>query len=129
MKLLTAALALTMATATAMASPLDGFRKDGQIGGYLDMDFAMQNEVNSAIDTSIKYMDRKMDAGLAGVASIAMIPEGDNVIGMGIAKHSSGEALALGYSKVINSKYLVKAGMSYNSENQSTIAAGVGYKF
>ena len=129
MKTLLLALIAVFTASISMASPLDDFRSNGQVGYGLDLDFTMQNELNSAISAQSLELDKRMDAGVAGSAALAMLPEGDGVLAVGVAGHSSGRALAVGYSKKLAEKYFTRLGLAYNSEKEVTVGGGVGYKF
>ena len=150
MKHLLSAIVALFTVTVAHAQSLNDFRNSGQINAPFNLDFAMQSELNSSVNNinsnmnglnsdiselrddmnQANYiMDKKVDAGIAGVAALAMIPQGDGVLGMGISKHSSGKAISAGYSKTLAAKYLTRIGLSFNSEKDLTVGAGLGFQF
>lgn len=125
--LLTTALGFLL-VGSVSADPLDEFRGNGQID-YFDLDFAMQNELDNAVNFS--EMRKEQRAGAATAGALAMAPKLDGAVGMGVVSHEGEEALALGYSKAwgANKEHFGTAGMSVGSQNSQMFGLGYAYKF
>lgn len=139
-KLLISTLAVAT-SATAFAGP----RQDGELGGGYN--FAMQGELDHAVgelNQSIGglaestrrdlnqvagRLSEDMEAGIAGVASMAMLPDLENGVALSVGAYNSGSAFSAGYSRKLNEKMRVKTGVSFDSKSNTSFGAGLGYEF
>lgn len=126
-------LAITFMMASDIhASPLDDFRQNGQIGGFANLDFAMQNELNAGVNDAINYSTVKANAGTSAAIALGAMPEASaansQALTLGIGSYNAGRALAVGYSKNAG-RMGYKAGLAYTNENDIAVGAGLSYAF
>ena len=95
------------------------------------------------VDYKLGFDDKKLDgigktsdAGIAGVAAIANLPQINNTaanrynIAIGTGYHKGEKAIALGISGVSDGGRLVyKASLAVDSQSQKTVGLGIGYQF
>ena len=73
-------------------------------------------------------------AGIASAFAVANIPHatyaGKSALGVGVGGHSGQQALAVRYSRLSdNTKWLVSASGSVDTQSQVTYGAGLTYQF
>ena len=95
------------------------------------------------VDYKLGFNDKKLDgigktsdAGIAGVAAMANLPQINNTaanrynIAIGTGYHKGEKAIALGISGVSDGGRLVyKASLAVDSQSQKTVGLGIGYQF
>ena len=95
------------------------------------------------VDYKLGFDDKKLDgigktsdAGIAGVAAMANLPQINNTaanrynIAIGTGYHKGEKAIALGISGVSDGGRLVyKASLAVDSQSQKTVGLGIGYQF
>ena len=86
------------------------------------------------LDQRITRMDKKHNAGIAGVAAMVGIPQvmeaGGVVFGAGVGNHAGANAVAVGASMASdNGRHMIKTSFSVNSQKQVTSSIGYGFKW
>ncbi len=95
------------------------------------------------VDYKLGFDDKKLDgigktsdAGIAGVAAMANLPQINNTaanrynIAVGTGYHKGEKAIAVGISGVSDGGRLVyKASLAVDSQSQKTVGLGIGYQF
>ena len=86
------------------------------------------------LDQRITRMDKKHNAGIAGVAAMVGIPQvmeaGGVVFGAGVGNHAGANAIAVGASMASdNGRHMIKTSFSVNSQKQVTSSIGYGFKW
>ena len=86
------------------------------------------------LDQRITRMDKKHNAGIAGVAAMVGIPQvmeaGGIVFGAGVGNHAGANAVAVGASMASdNGRHMIKTSFSVNSQKQVTSSIGYGFKW
>ena len=86
------------------------------------------------LDQRITRMDKKHNAGIAGVAAMVGIPQvmeaGGVVFGAGVGNHAGANAVAVGASMSSdNGRHMIKTSFSVNSQKQVTSSIGYGFKW
>ncbi|MGL5219652.1 MAG: YadA C-terminal domain-containing protein, partial [Plesiomonas shigelloides] len=92
------------------------------------------------IKADIKELDSKVDrnrdearAGVAGAIAIASLPQVTEyqtvAISAGVGYHRDASALAVGVSARLSDNVVSKVGLSYDSTNEASIGAGIGWGF
>ena len=86
------------------------------------------------LDQRITRMDKKHNAGIAGVAAMVGIPQvmeaGGVVFGAGVGNHAGTNAVAVGASMASdNGRHMIKTSFSVNSQKQVTSSIGYGFKW
>jgi hypothetical protein len=125
MKKLTAAvIVLTLMAGVAQANPLQKYRQDGRIE-FLDIDHAMQNELNAVNNK----LDNKINSALAASAAMATLPQVDGALSISMARNRHNGAFAMGYTKSINEKLMIRANAGLSNGQMVTFAVGTAIKF
>lgn len=90
--------------------------------------------VASGLSKQINDVKKKSNAGIAGAVALGMLPQsnipGDALVSIGTGYHDSESAVALGISKTSdNARWIFKGGVSYDSQDEVTAGASVGFHF
>lgn len=86
------------------------------------------------LDQRITLMDKKHNAGIAGVAVMVGIPQvmeaGGVVFGAGVGNHAGANAVMVGASMASdNGRHMIKTSFSVNSQKQVTSSIGYDFKW
>ncbi|MCF7530194.1 YadA-like family protein, partial [Neisseria sp. ZJ104] len=84
------------------------------------------------VNNRINKLDKDYQAGIAGVAALAGLPEihmaGHSMLSAAVGNHKGQSALAVGYSRLSdNSKVKLKIQGSANTQGDITTSVGIGY--
>ena len=90
--------------------------------------------VAGGLSKQINDVKKKSSAGIAGAVALGMLPQsnipGDALVSIGTGYHDSESAVALGISKTSdNARWIFKGGVSYDSQDEVTAGASVGFHF
>ena len=90
--------------------------------------------VAGGLSKQINDVKKKSNAGIAGAVALGMLPQsnipGDALVSIGTGYHDSESAVALGISKTSdNARWIFKGGVSYDSQDEVTAGASVGFHF
>ncbi|MDY3117034.1 YadA-like family protein [Campylobacter hominis] len=90
--------------------------------------------VAGGLSKQINDVKKKSSAGIAGAVALGMLPQsnipGDALVSIGTGYHDSESAIALGISKTSdNARWIFKGGVSYDSQDEVTAGASVGFHF
>lgn len=92
----------------------------------------LQGQINQ-LDYDLSKAKRRANAGTAGALAIAGLPqpftEGAGMVGGGVGYWQGQVAFAVGVSKIVSEKVIVKAGASVSGRGSAGGNAGVGFQF
>lgn len=85
----------------------------------------------SSLKDQIDENKRDANAGVAGVAAMANIPQVTDKqqfsVGAGVGARGSEQALAVGFSGRINENWVTKVSVATDTQQQFTVGAGASY--
>lgn len=86
------------------------------------------------LDQDVRKNRKRSDAGIAGVAAMANIPQvylpGKSGVGVGVGHKHGQSAIAIGASRSSdNGKHIVKVSVSFDTQKDTTVGAGYMYQW
>ena len=95
---------------------------------------ALAHKRIDTLDKEVRKNRKRTDAGIAGVAAMANIPQvylpGKSGVGVGIGHKHGQSAVAIGASRSSdNGKHIVKVSVSFDTQKDTTVGAGYMYQW
>lgn len=95
---------------------------------------ALAHKRIDTLDKEVRKNRKRSDAGIAGVAAMANIPQvylpGKSGVGVGVGHKHGQSALAIGASRSSdNGKHIVKVSVSFDTQKDTTVGAGYMYQW
>ena len=95
---------------------------------------ALAHKRIDTLDKEVRKNRKRTDAGIAGVAAMANIPQvylpGKSGVGVGVGYKHGQSAVAIGASRSSdNGKHIVKVSVSFDTQKDTTVGAGYMYQW
>lgn len=95
---------------------------------------SLESQVNSGFSSlrnQIDKVEKRADAGIAGVAAMANIPQVTNTqtfsVGAGVGARGDQQALAVGFSARVSENVVTKVSVAADTQDKFSVGAGIAY--